>query len=145
MTQEEKLKQIREAKDAGNRSLMCLREAQKMLNSAGNWGFFDLLGGGFLSGMAKHSKLSAANQKMEQAKYEVQSFQKELQDINIAENFGVNISQFLVFADFVFDGLIADSMVQSKIGAAKNQVSEAITKIEKILGDLNSWETQIGR
>lgn len=40
------------------------------------------------------------------AQYEVQRFQKELKDINIDGNFGVNISEFLVIADFFFDVLI---------------------------------------
>ncbi|MDD3402918.1 MAG: hypothetical protein PHQ72_06135 [Hespellia sp.] len=144
MTREEIRKEIREAKDAGNRSLMSLRNAQQLLSSAGNWGLLDMFGGGLISGMMKHSKLSSANQQMEAARYQVQSFQKELQDINVPGDFGVNISDFLMFADFFFDGIIADWMVQSKIGEAKQQVNEAIEKIENILNDLNSWERQIG-
>lgn len=144
MTREETLKEIKEAREAGKHSLMCLRNAQATLNSAGNWGLVDMFGGNFLSGLMKHSKLSDANRQMEQARYALQRFQKELQDINVPGNFGVNVSDFLVFADFFFDGIIADWMVQSKIGDAKRQVNEAIERIEKVLGDLNMWERQIG-
>ena len=142
MTQEETLQEIKEARDAGSRSLMSLKNAQDTLKSAGNWGLVDMFGGSLFSGMIKHSKLNTANQQMEQARYEVQRFQKELRDIDVAGSFRVNISDFLVFADFFFDGLIADWMVQSKIGDANEQVNEAIIKIEKILKDLNSWEAQ---
>lgn len=145
MTREEKVREIREAKEAGNRSLSSLCQAQKVLNSAGNWGLVDLFGGGFITDMIKHSKLSEANKLMEQAKYEVQRFQKELNDVQMQQgSFGVNISDFLVFADFFFDGLIADWMVQSKIGEAKRQVNEAIGKINQILKDLEQMERQIG-
>lgn len=144
MTREDTLREIREAKDAGNRALLSLRNAQQLLGSAGNWGLVDMLGGGFFTSMIKHSKLNDANQQMEQAKYQLQSFQKELQDINVPGNFGVNVSDFLVFADFFFDGLIADWMVQSKIGDAKMQVNEAIDRIQRVMNDLDSWERQVG-
>lgn len=143
MTNEERLKEIREAKDAGNQALYSLRNVQRMLNSAGNWGLLDMFGGGLLSGMMKHSKISNANQQMEQAKYQLKSFQKELNDIDVPGDFGVNVGDFLMFADFFFDGLVADWMVQSKIGDAKRQVSDAIYKIEKIMVDLDQWERQV--
>ncbi|MDD3338512.1 MAG: hypothetical protein PHS82_06600 [Lachnospiraceae bacterium] len=144
MTREETIKEIREARAAGQRSLMSLQDAQKTLKSAGNWGVMDMLGGGLFSGMMKHSKLNNANQQMEQARNELQGFQKELRDIDVPGGFRVDVSDFLVFADFFFDGLIADWMVQSKIGDAKSQVSEAIEKIQKVLNDLDTWERQIG-
>ncbi|MDO5574597.1 MAG: hypothetical protein Q4G60_11545 [bacterium] len=143
MTREETLKEIREAQDAGMRSLRCLQDAQKLLSSAGNWGLVDMFGGSFLSGLMKHSKISDANHQMEQAKYEVQRFQKELQDINVPGNFGVGVGDFLTFADFFFDGLIVDWMVQSKIKEAKRQVEDAIRKIEIVLRDLDNWQRQL--
>lgn len=56
MTNEQRLKEIKEAKEAGNRALTSLHSAQDMLKSAGNWGLLDMFGGGLISGMAKHSK-----------------------------------------------------------------------------------------
>lgn len=144
MTREETIKEIREARAAGQRSLMSLQDAQRTLKSAGNWGVMDMLGGGLFSGIMKHSKLNNANQQMEQARNELQGFQKELRDINVPGGFRVDVSDFLMFADFFFDGLIADWMVQSKISDAKSQVSEAIEKIQKVLNDLDIWERQIG-
>ena len=142
MTREQTIKEIREARAAGNDTLVSLRNAQQLLNSAGNWGLLDMFGGGLLSGMMKHSKLSQANNQMEQARARIRSFQKELQDINVPGSFGVNVSDFLVFADFFFDGLIADWMVQSKISEAKMQVNQAIEKVGRILNDLDNWERQ---
>ena len=43
---------------------------------------------------------------------------------------------FLTFADFFFDGVIADYLVQSKIVRARKQVMEAIEQVERILDSL---------
>ena len=145
MSKEQDLKEIKEARIAGQRALTSLGNAKELLSSAGNWGLLDMFGGGLLSGMMQHSKLSNANAQMEQARYELQNFQKELRDIDVPEDFCVNVSDFLVFADFFFDGLIADWLVQSKISEAKHQVEEAITKVKGILNNLNQWEAQLLR
>ena len=42
------------------------------------------------------------------------------------------------FADFFLDGLVADYMVQSKIADAREQVDDAINRIEKILADVKN-------
>lgn len=42
-------KEKREAIAAGNRAVRSLRNAQENLNSAKNWGLWDIFGGGFLS------------------------------------------------------------------------------------------------
>lgn len=143
MTREDNIREIREARAAGQDTLNSLYQAQELLSSAKGWGLFDMLGGGFVSSMIKHSKLNDANAKMEQAKSQIQIFQKELRDVNVPADFNVNVSDFLVFADFFFDGIIADWMVQSKISEAKNQVDDAIARIQKIMGDLDRWEAQL--
>ena len=53
-------KEIREARAAGERALDCLYAARDQLSSARNWGVVDLLGGGLISGLMKHSKLENA-------------------------------------------------------------------------------------
>lgn len=55
---------IGKIKWAGNRALKSLRNAQDSLNSAKNWGLWDMFGGGFISTMAKHSKMDSAKQNM---------------------------------------------------------------------------------
>ena len=41
-------KEIREAINAGKRAKASLNEARNKLNSAKNWGIFDILGGGLI-------------------------------------------------------------------------------------------------
>ena len=61
-----------EAIDAGNKALQSLYAAQNDLNSAKNWGIVDLLGGGMITSLIKHSKMNNAQSHMEQAKYDLQ-------------------------------------------------------------------------
>lgn len=129
-------KEKREAIEAGNRALRSLREAQKNLQSAKNWGIWDMLGGGFISTMAKHSKMDRAKQNMEQAKYDLKQFSKELDDVNMNYHLELQTGDFLSFADWFFDGFFVDWMVQDRINQASDQVSNAIYRVENILRQL---------
>ena len=129
-------KEKQEAIDAGNKALRSLRKAQENLSSAKNWGIFDMLGGGFISTMVKHSKVDQAKENMEQAKYDLRSFSKELNDVNIACNLNIETGDFLSFADWFFDGLIVDWMMQDRINQASQLVEEAIRRVEDILRQL---------
>ena len=129
-------KEKQEAIDAGNKALRSLRKAQENLDSAKGWGIFDMLGGGFLSTMVKHSKVDQAKENMEQAKYDLRNFSKELNDVNIACNLNIETGDFLSFADWFFDGLIVDWMMQDRINQASQQVEEAIRRVEDILRQL---------
>lgn len=125
--------EIREAVEAGERALFSLQTAREQLNSARNWGIWDLLGGGFFTDLMKHSKLENASRCIEMAKQDLQVFERELRDVTVDGDLKINIGNFLLFADFFFNGLIADYMVQSKIAEAKQQVDEAIERTELLL------------
>lgn len=130
--------EVREAIYAGERALSSLRAAQQDLNSARVWGVVDMFGGGFITDMIKHSKMNSASSHMETAKYDLRAFQKELRDVSIHTELNMDVSDFLTFADFFFDGIIADYMVQSKIADARKQVADAIRQVEDILAQLRS-------
>ena len=136
MNNEMMRREMKEAMDAGERTLSSLRSAQEKLNSAGNWGLFDMFGGGLFSTMIKRSKMDDAQNLMEAAKTDLKRFQKELKDVNIPLDLRMEVGSFLSFADFFFDGFVADYLVQSKISDAKEQVSDAIIRVEQILSEL---------
>lgn len=136
MSNEIMIREMKEAMDAGERALSSLRNAQEKLNSAGNWGLFDMFGGGLFSTIMKRSKMDDAQQLMEAAKSDLKRFQRELKDVNIPLDLRMEVGSFLSFADFFFDGFVADYLVQSKISEAKEQVSDAIIRVEQILNEL---------
>ena len=129
-------KEMNEAIQAGERALYSLKNAEEKLNSAGNWGIFDMFGGGLFSTIIKRSKMDDAQSLIETAKTDLMIFQKELKDVNIPLSLRVEVGSFLSFADFFFDGFVADYLVQSKITDAKSQVSDAIYRVEQLLREL---------
>lgn len=50
------------------------------------------------------------------------------------------MSDFVSFADYFFDGVIADWLVQNRIHDARNQVKDAIQKVEYIITQLEHYQ-----
>ena len=98
-----------------------------------------MFGGGFISTMAKHSKMDRAKQNMEQARYDLRNFSRELNDVNMACHLDIETGDFLSFADWFFDGFVVDWMVQDRINQASRQVAEAIQRVEGILRQLQRY------
>ena len=132
-------KEIREAIRAGERALDSLKEANRQLNSAGNWGLVDIFGGNTISGLMKHMKVNNASRCVDDARRDLATFRDELGDIRDVENLNIDIDGFLTFADFFFDGFVADIFVQSKIRKGQQQVREAIRRVEDILSTLQIY------
>lgn len=130
------MKEKQEAIEAGERALYSLRQAQSDLNSAKNWGLVDMFGGGFISTMVKRSKLESAQEHMRQARYDLRSFSRELNDVSTVYNLNIDIDDFLSFADWFFDGFIVDWMVQDKINSAREKVTDAIRKVEDMMSKI---------
>lgn len=129
----DRAKEVREARAAGERALDCLYAARDQLDSARNWGVMDMLGGGLISGLMKHSKMDKAEEYMARARNAVRDFQNELDDIQGIGSLSVEINDFLRFADFFFDGFFVDFMVQSRIRDAQIQVDDAIDRVQRML------------
>ena len=131
--------EIREAIDAGERALLSLRDATNSLGSARGWGIVDMLGGRGLSGLIKHVKIGDARNSLSQAKADLTYFSRELADVRDIKGLDIEIGDFLTFADFFFDGFLADIMVQSKIRQAQDKVDDAINRVEYLLNRLRSY------
>ena len=129
-------REVEEAVVAGERALSSLESAAEKLSSARNWGLFDMFGGGFISGTMKHSRINDATIYMENAKNQLQIFQRELKDIHVPMDFQLEIGTFLTFTDFFFDDIVSDYLVQSRIGKTREEVGEAIRQVRHILGNL---------
>ena len=130
------IKELREAIMAGERALTALERMQESLKEAKGWGTWDMLGGGLLSNIAKHSAIDKANENSHEFQSLLKSFKKELSDVNEFTDIEVNISSFASFADFFFDGFFVDYFVQSKINDSLDNVNRAFSKIDSIIMEL---------
>ena len=136
-------KELNEAITAGQQALGALQQVRQNLSSAGNWGIVDILGGGLITNLIKHDKISRAQANMEQARAALQNFQRELRDLDtVPTEIALDVDGFLTFADFFFDGFLADVFVQSKIDQARQQVDAAGEHVQAILNWLYAQHPQ---
>lgn len=132
------IKEINEALEAGEITLDSLRVVKGNLESAKSWGTWDMLGGGLISNIGKHSAIGDANKTAKAVQENLKSFRKELSDVNEFTDIEVNLSSFASFADFFLDGIFVDWFVQTKINNSLENVIQTIRKIEDILYDLRA-------
>lgn len=132
MERKSRQQEISEAITAADMAMMSLKRSEELLGKASNWGIWDMLGGGLLSTMFKHHRMDDAQAAMDEAKGHLRRLKRELLDVSFTEDLKMDIGSFLTFADYFFDGIIADWMVQSKIGDALNQVREAKRQVSSI-------------
>lgn len=141
------IKELREAITAGERALASLDKVQDSLESAKGWGTWDILGGGLLSNMAKHSAIDDANNNAHDFQRLLRNFEKELLDVNEFNDIELNLSSFASFADFFLDGFFADWFVQSKINDSIANTQNANRRLNTIVNDLrndlNTLETDL--
>lgn len=134
------LKEIREAVSAGRGVVKCLDSALESLGSAKNWGVWDLWGGGLLADLAKHSHIDEAQELVQRAQVLLRRFKTELADVRVFGPISIETGGFTKFADFFFDGLIADYVMQSKIINSQDSVAEVRSQVIAVLSKLTEME-----
>jgi hypothetical protein len=136
------IKELDEAISAGYAAQSQAEVVLGKLDSAENWGTWDMLGGGFLADMAKHSKLDEAQDGAEELQLLLSRFHTELADVAVNPDFGpVNVDGFLRFADFFFDGFFVDWSVQSRINDSQNGIHEVRLQIGNALERLYAMKS----
>lgn len=124
--------QITDAINLTNQILGYVEQAERSLSSARNWGFFDVLGGGFIVDMIKHHKLDKAREAMESVNYLMQHLQQLLGSLQLPADYRMEIGNFATFADFFFDGVFADLYMQSKIMQSLDEVRRLKNKLYEL-------------
>lgn len=118
-----------------------LELAQEKLGSARNWGIVDILGGGFITNLIKHSRLEDATGYLRQARPLLHQLAKGLRQIHLSEDLDLELGSFAAFADFFFDGVFADVYVQSKIHKLRDQVDQTLSQLERVATTLKKVYT----
>ena len=63
-------------------------------------------------------------------------------DIDFHEDIQVQIDGFLRFADYFWDGIFSDWMVQGKIHDSQNQVGQVMGKVDSIMMKLQNMSRE---
>ena len=130
------IKEIAEALTVGKNVILGLTQVIKSLESAKNWGVWDVLGGGLISTAIKHSRIDDARRSVQDVQTKMSQFKGELADVQKNVELQINIGEFESFADFFFDGLIIDWIVQSKIVGSSEQSNQAKDVISQAVAEL---------
>ena len=129
--------EINEALTVGQELLDEIELALNSFESAKNWGTLDILGGDFLSSIAKHSKIEDATEILHKVSYLIESFNKELKDVYVnTEVLDVNISSFTKTFDIFFDNIFSDISVQNEINGGIERVVNLKAKINNVMNNL---------
>ena len=129
-------KDLSQAEKAGENALWSLYLVRDTLTSAKRWGFVDLFGGGLITDLVKHSKIDTAGPQIAKAKEDILIFEDKLKNIQVPADLRMEIGSFLSFADFFFDGPIADYLIQSEIQKTLEDIDDAITHVESIINSI---------
>lgn len=131
-------KELAEAISAGQCALTTADEILHSLDSAHGWATWDLLGGGLVADLAKHSHLDSAQAAVERLQVELRRFKTELADVTIDADLQVSIDGFLRFADYFFDGLFVDWAVMDRISQSQAAVEGTRGQIVSVLDRLET-------
>lgn len=131
------IKELKEALSTGKVALAGLNDVIDSLQSAEGWGTWDLLGGGLLSTAIKHSRIDDARDSVHKVQHQLRIFQKKLNDVdpNFNSEVVIEIGSFATFADYFFDGLITDWIVQSRIS---DSLQNAVNVRDNVILIINS-------
>ncbi len=131
------LTELDEALSAGRSARATTDRMMEHLERAAGYGTWDMLGGGLMADLAKHSELDDAQRLVEQLQVQLSRFKAELADVEISAELQLSIDGFLRFADYFFDGLWADWAVREEIDAARARVRDTQNQIDRLLSRLN--------
>ena len=134
--------ELQEALDAGSAALSCADQILSELDSAEGWGTWDLVGGGLITDLVKHSHLDEAQASVETLQTQLRRFKTELADVTIDADIQVSIDGFLRVADYFFDGIFADWAVLDQIHQSQEQVHQTRSQICGVLDHLQALMEQ---
>jgi hypothetical protein len=130
------LRELDEAHAAGVLARMSLDVVVERLNKAEGWGCWDVWGGGAITTGMKHSHLDAARQEACEAQKHLRTFGRELRDVGVKLEADLQIDGFMKFADWFFDGLLVDWVVQGRIQESLKTAKNAQEQVHRVIENL---------
>ena len=138
-------KELNEAIEAGEMALKGLKSAIHSLQKAKGWGTFDMLGGGLLATAIKHSNIDEAKSVILDVQVWLKKFKRELSDVQFENNgeIRIQLDSFSVFADYFFDNLIFDWVIQSQINRSLESCETIYRQVLDIVTQLRISDVEV--
>lgn len=120
------------------------KEVKGSLDSAHNWGIYDMVGGGMISSAIKHNRIDDAKRDIERLSYAAGRLKKELGDVDSSLFTGsLDISGFSYTFDIFFDNIFSDFSVQGEINSALDNINNFLSKVNRLIDKLDERENKI--
>jgi hypothetical protein len=145
------IKEVDEAIEIGETALQFVEKTILALEIADDWGAWNMSDGKVLSALSKYSNIDEAREYVEETQRYLDKFKREISDLNLITNPVIAFGSFETYADYFFDRLISDWIVQAEIGKSldiaknlKNQIDKAMSKLyeEKITEEFIYTQTE---
>lgn len=136
-------KELLEARSALERALTQVTLVKKEVQSAQNWGLFDIFAGDFFISLLKRNKITRVNEYMEQLKQTLVQAQKELADINMELLTDISNNSSDYFWDVWFDNIFTDFRVQGQLDKVADQLEKLEHQLKFILKDIQKILTTL--
>lgn len=117
-------------------AINALVQANNCMNTAGNWGLVDMLGGGFFSSFVKHSSAEEAEQWINQAQGYLEYMNNGLEVILQNKASHLQFYALEIAVDTWLDDNFMDCLVQLHIGKVQKQILKAIRQVENVRNEL---------
>ncbi|WP_315115276.1 hypothetical protein [uncultured Clostridium sp.] len=141
------IEETKEVINAGEKVREALERVVSSLKSAKDREQCDILGGGVIATAEKHSKINDAKSHVYEVQRLLEIFIRELSDAKLSSNMDINIVFFEKFADYFFDRVMFDWVVQSNINDCFNNAYDTSNNLKRLLstleGTLNSFEGEL--
>lgn len=131
-------KEIKEALFEGDRLLPCINDAISYLNSAKNWGIYDMMGGDLIATMAKRSKMDDASNAINSIKVMLKKYNAELDDLSEEINISLQLDGLSSVMDYFFDNFFTDYFIQGKINSALDSTTTLKNRVINIQNNLTN-------
>lgn len=123
--------------------------ALEILQSARNWGTYDVIGGGGLSDIIKHDKLSQAESELNDLKSSLSRLRAKLGGVSIYFDAEARTDSGLRFADYFFDGIFSAIAVNRHIDSTISSVTDTKNRLHSLIlgmkSEKSNTEAQIDR
>ncbi len=130
-------REIDEAAGALSDATAALDLALGRLESAGGWATYDtFFGGGMVADLIKHGRIDEATQAFVVVNRALERLSVELADLDLPAVRGAEISQGLAVFDVLFDNILSDWMVQSRIAEARDRARDLSAMLDSLAEEL---------
>ncbi|MGM9661756.1 MAG: hypothetical protein ACI3WR_01520 [Oscillospiraceae bacterium] len=130
------LREVDEALAVGRDVQRALDGIGASLAKAEGWGTWDLLGGGLVSDLVKHSHLDNAQSAIYELQELLRRYRTELSDVTLNADIRLEVGDFLRFADYFFDDIFSGLAVLDRIHSSQQQIAAAHLQVEEVQGRL---------